>query len=462
MTFFCDLNAIVWHAAFACLGVSSTAIIYPASLKAQEVKQPTPENRDLDNLQKQIDELKLKVEDLEGDVETSPSMQTTTETSNDYVVAWNPLPSIASKDGQFSFATNGRMIYDYSVINYKDANGNVRIGEKVNGTELRALEFGVRGTIFKNMGYRVVGRFQDKAEIKMAYVDYDFGSFSVVMGSTRTYTALEKSTPPPDISFAERFSFVNAINADRRVGVGVTTGGSNWTASAGYFFEDLLTTNSSDDDNNLASTRFTYSPSLENGLAFHFGTSYFYRSRNGNAFDVKYSARPFAHQGGLKPLRSQELNITSEQFLGFEFVSTYKSFGVQSEYGFMRNKLSPLELLSQNDPIYNGGYFEISYFPTGGNRYINAKGGRLNNVDVKSPVHEKGIGEIKIATRFDMADFTHETFGTKQNSYIFGVDWYLNNYLRMQGNYAHTLVNNSLGIRTDKVDTFNFRVLVDW
>lgn len=93
---------------------------------------------------------------------------------------------------------------------------------------------------------------------------------------------------------------------------------------------------------------------------------------------------------------------------------------------------------------------------------MNGKRGRFNDVEVNSPLGQGGIGEVKIAARYDTADLIHDVYGKKQSSYIFGVDWYLNNFVKVQGNYAHSIVKNQSNIDTDIVDTFNLRFLLSW
>lgn len=422
------------------------------------------EKPDVEALQNQIDELKSKVDTLSDEAnQNGPQANSEEENGSDTIITWDPMPRFETRDGRFSFATSGRMIYDYGIVNFKDGDGVSMPEDKINGTELRALEFGVRGTMFRDFEYRLVTKFiNSEVEVKLAYVDYSIGKFNVIVGQTRTFTSLEKSTPAANTSFSSRAAFLNALRIKPRVGVGVSTYGKNWTASGGYFFETLETTNSSIDDHNMITSRVTFSPVFENGIALHFGTSFFHRNRNGNGFELGYSDRPFSHQGELKPLSSQAFNLTSEQFYGFEFVTTYNSFAVQSEVGIIKNKLHPSEILTINDPTYKGGYVEVSYFPTGGERIINGSRGRFYDVEVTSPVGEGGMGEIKIAARYDMMDFTHETFGDKQGSYIFGIDWYLNNYMKIQGNYAHTTVKNQLNQKTNLVNTFNLRFQINW
>lgn len=449
--------------------LSINSLVFISCMVAQSVsaQQRTAEPEklfekpDVEALQKQIDNLKNKVDQLESDKQTfTVNEEQSGSSQNGFNLSWNPGPVLESDDGDFSFAINGRVGYDYSVVNFKDGTGTARPQDKINGTNLRYLEMGFRGRAFGDFTYRVVTKFVDnKVEVKLAYVDYNVGNTTIVVGQTRTNNTLEKLTPPPNHAFAERAAFINSLRINPRVGAAISHHGDNWSVSTGYFFENAATGNRAVDDNNMASARVTFSPRFENGVGVHFGGSTFYRNHNGNPFDHNYSARPFVKQGDLKPLRSESFNITSEIFYSGEFVATYKSFAFQTEYSVIENKLGANEMLTMTKPRYMGGYVELSFFPTGGERIIDGTDGRFNSVDIANPVGAGGFGEVRLAARYDVADLTHETFGRKQNSIIFAADWYLNDLIKIQANYAHSTVKDAMDVKTDIVDTFNTRFL---
>lgn len=442
-----------------------SAVIIPNTSNAQEGNQPPNvdfEKPDVQGLQKQINDLKAKVGRLinRGDGENANGGDTQ---NNGFSLDWNPGPVLSSNDGQFSFQTNGRVTYDYSIINFEDGTGLARPTDKIKGINLRHLEFGFRGKFFGDFNYRIVTKFvNNEVELKLAYVDYRVGNTTIVAGQTRTYNTLDKLTPPPNHGFAERAAFINALRINPRVGVGVSHHGDNWSVSGGYFFEDASNDLAPQDDNDVTSGRVAFSPRFENGIGIHLGGSVFYRNHKGGSFDNRYRTRPFARQGDLRPLSSQILNVTSEMFYGGEFVATYKSFSVQAEYGSVNNKLSDMEVLTATDPSYAGGYVEVSFFPTGAERIIDGTDGRFNGVEIDKPVGDGGLGEVRLAARYDIADFTHEIFGRKQTSYILAADWYLNSALKLQANYAHSIVRNALNIKTDIIDTFNLRFMFNF
>ncbi len=423
---------------------------------AQEFEKP-----DVDALQQQIDDLKARVDQLEEDETVQNPNENDDLNDPDLLLEWDPGPKLSSKDGQFSFQLNGRVTYDYSNITFKDGAGITRPAEKVDGMDLRHLDLGFRGKMFGNFSYRVVVKFTGgETELKMAYFDYDVGNTKITFGQTRTFTTLDKMTPPTMMAFAERFAFVNAINVDRRIGIAAAQHGKDWSISGGYFFENAI--DQENDDSNMISGRANYSPHFENGLGIHVGTSAFYRTRNGNAYDPEYETRAFSKQGDVKPLFSGDFLIDSELFIGGEFAANYGSFGLQAEYATIKTDLNPVETRTMINPRYEGGYVEVGFFPTGGSQDIDGSDGRLNGVKVNSPVGGGGIGEVRVAVRYDVADLRHETFGRKQTSYIGAVDWYLNEAFKIQMNYAHSVVRDYMNVKTDTVNTFNTRFMFNF
>ena len=115
--------------------------------------------------------------------------------------------------------------------------------------------------------------------------------------------------------------------------------------------------------------------------------------------------------------------------------------------------------MTSRNPKYEGAYIELGYFLTGESRTVDGSDGRYNNVDVDSPVGSGGIGEIRVAARYDVADFTHETFGRRQKSMIFSSVWFLNDHLRLIGAYGHSIIKDAQDIKTDVVDTFSARLM---
>jgi phosphate-selective porin OprO and OprP len=90
-----------------------------------------------------------------------------------------------------------------------------------------------------------------------------------------------------------------------------------------------------------------------------------------------------------------------------------------------------------------GGYLSASYFLTDAQRDYDPKSGTFGRVKVRNPVQEAGIGAWEVAARYDyiaLNDGSADIRGGKQGSTIVGINWYLNDDIRLILNGAWTHV----------------------
>jgi phosphate-selective porin OprO/OprP len=88
-----------------------------------------------------------------------------------------------------------------------------------------------------------------------------------------------------------------------------------------------------------------------------------------------------------------------------------------------------------------GGYLGASWFLTGEHRNYDPEEGVFDRVKVSAPVHEGGAGAWEVAARADYIDLNDEGVkGGEQISYIAGVNWYVNDYVRFMLDGAVTQV----------------------
>lgn len=416
---------------------------------------PTASAGTLQDMQKQLKTLQKKVTELEKKQQKSKS-------SSDLKVKWKGAPEFSSGDGKFKMKIRGRLYFDYGSVTVKDGAGTSIPADKINGTEVRTARLGVEGLLFKNIKYKFEADFAgNKTTVKDAYIQYKFKPVSLKVGQFKHMNSLEEQTSSRYITFMERASFTDAFKLSRRVGIAAGTGGKNWTLNAGYFFEGFGSTNGSANDENLFAARATFSPNIANGAKIHLGASFFSRNENGMVYGKQYKQRPHSHQAG-KFVRSEKFDIDRENFFGLEAATIIGPFAAQAEWAWIKNTLAASETATSKDPSYNGGYFELSYFFTGESRSYSGKKGTFGRTKVLNAVGEGGMGAWQIAARYDVIDLTHETFGEKQDTYLFGVNWYLNNHSRVMANYSHSVVKNNLGVTNNKIDALGARFQVDW
>jgi phosphate-selective porin OprO/OprP len=88
-----------------------------------------------------------------------------------------------------------------------------------------------------------------------------------------------------------------------------------------------------------------------------------------------------------------------------------------------------------------GGYFGASYFLTGEHRSYDPKQGTFGRVNVNRPLYKGGPGAWEVGARADYIDLNDKEFkGGEQVSYIAGVNWYPDRYIRFMLDGAITQV----------------------
>ncbi|MGZ8988268.1 MAG: porin, partial [Allosphingosinicella sp.] len=125
-------------------------------------------------------------------------------------------------------------------------------------------------------------------------------------------------------------------------------------------------------------------------------------------------------------------------------------FSLQSELGWQFTEGESNDRVDNDDATEIwGGYADLSYFLTGEQRTY--KEGAFDRPKVKRPVFEGGPGAWQIATRSDYLDLNDGGAGFRggeQFSQIVGVNWWLNNNVKLAANYAYTYVFNANGVST--------------
>ena len=170
-------------------------------------------------------------------------------------------------------------------------------------------------------------------------------------------------------------------------------------------------------------------------------------------------------------------NSTSTSIVGTELFYVLGPFSLQTEYAWTRANNSFTRLANGNDgkslgdPVFSGGYIELSYFLTGENRTYDKRLGRLGSTYIASPFTPFfgvrgedghlafGTGAWEIAARYSHLDLNSGALrGGKEDGVTLGVNWYLNTNLKLQFDYLHNdRFDLAPGALTGNVDGFGIR-----
>jgi len=245
-----------------------------------------------------------------------------------------------------------------------------------------------------------------------------------------------------------------------------------------------------------ATGRITFLPLWENGGRdyIHLGANYQWRAAKFNATDqadeVEFRVRPEIFTGnGLVGDNNRFLDTglivcDDIQTFGGESAMVLGPFSVQAEGWIVQVEdasIGPNVSLPKHtsralgNPEFYGAYIQASYFLTGEYRPYDRRFGRFDRVIPNSnffcvrngdgPLC-KGWGAWEVAARYSLVDFNDTTrivgTGGMLNETTFGLNWYLNPNMRVEGNYVR--VNRDVAEPSVKgdVDEFGVRFHLDF
>lgn len=373
--------------------------------------------------------------------------------AQDFNLAWKGAPEISSADGNFSMKLRGRLFADWGTVS--DNSGKV-----VDATEFRAARIGVQGVLMKDVKYTLEVDFAgNEVNVADGIIELALQPVSIIAGHFKTPNSLEEQTSARFTTFLERGSFTDAFSLSRQMGIALNYNQNNITFKGGIF-QGNANGGAGTIQGRTYAARATFTPQIGNGNNdgfIHIGASAFHRENDDGDLTIRYRQRPHHHLAD-RYVNTDQFPSDSDTFFGVELAGVMGSLSVESEWGWVNAN----GINGAMDAKFNGGYIDISYFLTGESRGY--KGGKFDRTTVINPVFEGGSGAFQVAARYDVIDLTDTTVGIiggKQTSYIFGVNWLLNNYSRVMANYSRSDIDGGSN-DGENIDTVGLRFQVDW
>jgi len=363
--------------------------------------------------------------------------------------------ALSTPDGRYEFNVRGRILTDLGIISDDDDSTNIR------ATEFRSARIGVEGRAWTNIGYRVVADFAgNEVSIEDAYLEYKAGFGIIRVGHFKSNNSLEEITSLKHITFLERAAFTDAFDFDRHFGIGYIANGDNWSVELGAFKGNADV--AEEDEGEVFAARATYGGHLDNGR-WILGASARYRN-SGDDGAIEYRQSAHLHQSA-KFLATDRI-ATEDLFYGIESAVQYGSFHAASEWGITDSYEAGTD---GRDARFYGGYIEAGFYLTGETQSLNLKKGIWDRPKIINPMEEGGIGAWQIAAKFDRIDLTADgVYGGEQDTYLVGLNWYLNRYTRFSADYSHNSITKAFNVPLNgvdgknSVDTLGLRFQVDW
>ena len=176
---------------------------------------------------------------------------------------------------------------------------------------------------------------------------------------------------------------------------------------------------------------FLYGPE-DSGNAVHLGASARYRNFDNDTFDSQVQLPPAAvlplHRHAQRGYRDGRRR--RRRRLGRAGVRVGHTARSRSR---ARSRTRALQRKNGEDDANNlwGGYLGASYFLTGEHRNYDPKRGVFDRVKVEHPLQDGGAGAWRWPRVPDHIDLNNDGVkGGEQISYIGGINWYPNNFVR--------------------------------
>ena len=295
------------------------------------------------------------------------------------------------KSDGWSFKPRGRLMIDAGTISVPDGVD----ADDGFGSEARRARLGASGDLPGGFGYKFeFDLADDDIDVNDAILTYGAGDIEIAIGQHNTFQSLEELTSSLHSSFIERAAFTDAFGFERRIGASIEYSNGIFLGQAGVFTDNFADTGT---DNRSVDGRVVLMPKLGDAQ-LHLGGSLHYNDLGEEDATVRYRQRPFVHFTSSRFVNTNGFNAESEFGTGLEAAVIAGPFHASAE-GFWQKVDTPLAA----NPIFFGGYAEVGYFLTAGDRR-GYKGGTFDTVKPANPLGDGGFGSLQINLRYDHLD----------------------------------------------------------
>jgi phosphate-selective porin OprO/OprP len=351
----------------------------------------------------------------------------------DFRVYWSDGLRLETRDKSVKLKIGGRLMYD---VAFFDDTG------MTDSAEVRRGRLYFAGTMGKHCEFKMQFDFVGgDADLKDAYLR--FRNIPVVgnitLGHFDEPFGLEQCTSTKYITFMERALPFEAFSPCSNWGVKLhnTALDGRVTWQVGLFADTDDYGTWTGEDRYALTGHLTGLPVYEDEgrRLVHVGFSYSYRAVGGA---VRYRSRPEAH---LAPRLVDTGSIAADNasLFGGEAAVVLGSFSFQAEY------MGAIAGTGERNLCFSGFYTQASYLLTGEHRPYSKPSGSFGRVKPLRPFcNGEGPGAWEVAARYSYVDLNDGGVGGgRLRDYTLGINWYLNNNVRLMWNYVCAQVARS-------------------
>ncbi|MFN3767281.1 MAG: OprO/OprP family phosphate-selective porin [Ectopseudomonas guguanensis] len=408
---------------------------------------------------------------------------TVTTDGADIVIKTKGGLEVATTDKEFSFKLGGRLQADYGTFD----GFYTRDGDKADAAYFRRAFLELSGTVYKDWKYVLSydlahnAGSSDDGYFDEASVTYTgFNPVNIRVGRFDPDFGLEKATSSKWITAIERsaiYEIADWVNGHEN-GLGVQASsiiGNMAFMSGGVSAKD---TNDTDGESvKQFNLRGVFAPMAEPGNVLHLGLNYANRGLDDVAADARIrprlTVRGVSTNGGndagtngnravFGGFQGVAGDFDNDSAWGAELAYAMGPFSAQAEY--LARKLKA-DRAGIEDIKANGYYAQLAYTLTGESRGYRLDGARFDAIKPS----DKQLGAWEVFYRYDnikieddnvtVATATREVGDTKAKLHTVGVNWYVNDVVKVAANYVKAKtdgITNTAG--DDDGDAFVMRL----
>lgn len=351
---------------------------------------------------------------------------------------------IGSKTDPYWFQLNGALAFDQRTYFGNDKNkGNEFHG----GANFNNFELDLNGGLGQqNITYTLVTKYETKDKkvaLDDAYITYGItDKFTVSVGQVLPGFSLESTASSKWGPFLNRSMATHALGTNLGLGVNVGKWENNYTFIVAAMQpkqdeEPKDSTNSTyikRDDRWQTSARFVYRPIFEGTKILQVGTSgYFYDDHSATKRFSSYSEVSARHNTQL--LDTGYITASNHKAIDFEIAGQNGPL-----YGEVEYERVFVSRPGGNDRLHFDGYHVLaSYVLTGEAKTFKDYNGTFGQV---KPACPKGAWEV--AAKYSVLNLNNKDVqGGKANNIVLGLNYYLNNNIKLAGEYTHSIQHPS-------------------
>ncbi|WP_114395828.1 OprO/OprP family phosphate-selective porin [Oleisolibacter albus] len=427
-----------------------------ACLVSPVLAQSTSSSTELERLVRaqaeEIANLRARLDTVEGKVAKPAPAPAKSAGSADIKAVWGEgAPTLTSEDGSWSFKPRGRVLVDVN-----NTSGSRYDARNLTTTGTRALRLGAEGEIGAHFFYQFEADFADnEIDVVAAYLGWrgkmgDLG-YDARVGNLFNDRSVDGSTSSDATPFLERNVVATAIIPQRGFfGVG-TMGrlfGKGWHVSVSATGNDVDGDHSQSDAFVLMA-RGHWNPVVTQTAALHLGLWAFEEDLPDSAHlaVTRNTAIGGRFNSNLRIGSGPLLDAAGSLGYGAELGGYAGPVWAMAEAGQREVRLS-----AQPDATYDAASLSAGWFVTGEKPPLSTRTGAFGKPKVKASVLDGGIGAWELTARYEHLDFGDAASRGDGWAATAGVNWYLNDFIRLMLNGILWETDNRVGSFVGKDD----------